>query len=91
MPIIRTKKHTPPPPVSPGKSGGESENLGRSLVTLMTDPRTDIYLGRSVSVKLEVLAAVVTGQGTLAAIAARHGLSKQAMTRHARRARSIFG
>jgi len=56
----------------------------------LADPRMDVYLGRTASLKIAVLAHHLTGQGTLAAIARRFSVSKQALTRHARQCREVF-
>lgn len=60
------------------------------LETLMADPRFDGLVGRAASIRLDILAARTTGR-TLAEIAARRGVSKQAMTKHARRVAELYG
>ena len=62
-----------------------------NLEKWLSDPRADDYFGKSFSFKLSILAQVRTGDGTLAAIAREHHVCKQAATRHAAKARSIFG
>ena len=62
-----------------------------NLLKWFTDPRCDELFGRAFVLKAEVLARHVTGRGTLTAIARKHGVSKAAMTLHARRVRAIFG
>ena len=61
------------------------------ILEWLTDPRTDAYLGRRACFKLAVLAAVISGEETLASVARRYGTSRQAAGKHARNARRIFG
>ena len=61
------------------------------LVTFLESSEADRFFGRAFVIKAAVLAHVKTGKGTLTSIAAKHGVGKSALTRHARRAREIFG
>jgi hypothetical protein len=62
-----------------------------NLIQWLTDPKAAKFLGRAAALKIEVLAAMVDGNGdTLTAIAARHGVTRQAVDRHHQRARKIF-
>lgn len=69
----------------------QCRSKNNNLLSWLKDPRSDEFFGRSFVIKFEVLAHHMTGQGTLAEIARRHGVTKAAMTRHARRARELFG
>ena len=62
-----------------------------NLIKWLTDQRADEYFGASFALRFAVLAAVVSGNGTIAAVGRRHGVSKQAAHRHAAKARRIFG
>lgn len=67
------------------------KNPNSDLVKFLRSPEADKYFGPTFLIRADVLAHHLTGAGTLAAIASKHGVSKAAMTRHARRAREIFG
>jgi len=56
----------------------------------LADPRFELIIGRPAAIRVEVLAHVLSGTGTLAAIARKHGLCKAAMTRHLRRVRQAL-
>ncbi len=60
------------------------------LVHWLTDPKTAEYFGDTFKLRADVLNAVITG-GNLAAVARQHGVTKQAASKQARRARSIYG
>ncbi len=60
------------------------------LAEWMAGERLDAYLGRRACFKLAVLAAVFSGQETLASVARRYGTSRQAAGKHAASARRIF-
>jgi hypothetical protein len=62
-----------------------------NLERWLADPRADEYFGRSFALRFAVLAQVVSGTGTLADVGRRHGASKQAASKHAAKARRIFG
>jgi transposase-like protein len=62
-----------------------------NLEEWMLDKRMDQYLGRRPCFKLSVLAAVISGNEPLSAVARRYGASKQAAGKHAAAARRIFG
>lgn len=74
------QESTPPPPES-------------NLAALLSDQRTDRYLGRSAIVKFSVLAALLSGdeQHPGAKVAKQFGLTRAAVSRYVRRARAIFG
>ena len=61
-----------------------------NLAAWLTDPRTAKFFGRSFLVRADVLAHLLTGRGTLSDIGRVHGLSRQAVHKHARQARQIF-
>ena len=61
------------------------------ILEWLAAPKTAKFQGRAAVLKIEVLAAMVDGNGdTLTAIAARHGFTRQAVDRHYQRARKIF-
>jgi hypothetical protein len=63
-----------------------------NLLKWLTDPRLDAYLGRTAAIRLSVLGWHLTGRRrTLSAIAKRHGVTRAALTKHARRVGQIFG
>lgn len=62
-----------------------------NLESWLKDKRMDAYLGRRACFKLTVLAAVISGDETLASVARRYGTSRQAAGKHAANARRIFG
>jgi hypothetical protein len=63
------------------------------LAEWLTDPRFQEYMGGSVGMKLEILAAIATGGGTgnIAAISKRYGVSRQCGHVMANRARKMVG
>jgi len=61
------------------------------LVNWLSDDRATLYFGGSFGLRADVLAHVLTGQGTLADIARRRGVTRQAAHRHAVRAREVYG
>jgi len=61
-----------------------------NLDAWLLDQRMDKFLGRRACFKLAVLAAVFSGQETLADVARRYGTSRQAAAKHAAAARRIF-
>jgi hypothetical protein len=62
-----------------------------NLEDWLGDPRLDEYIGRRACFKIAVLAAVLSGDTTLAAVARRYGASRQAAWLHAKKAERIFG
>lgn len=60
------------------------------LLKLLTDPRFDEYLGRRACFKLAVLAHQISGEGTLAGVARKYGVTRQAAFKHATDAKRIF-
>lgn len=62
-----------------------------NLESWLKDQRMDAFLGRRACFKLAVLAAVISGNETLASVARRYGTSRQAAGKHAAAARRIFG
>jgi transposase-like protein len=62
-----------------------------NLEKLLTDSRADQYFTRSFVLRFEVLVHLTSGNGTLASIARRHGISRQAVHKYAAAARRIFG
>jgi len=62
-----------------------------NLESWLGDPRLDQFIGRRACFKLAVLAAVFSGQETLASVARRYRVTPQAAQKHAANARRIFG
>ena len=62
-----------------------------NLAAWLTHPGFEPFLGKSALFKLEVLAAIATGETTLAATARKRGVSRQAAGKIARIARREFG
>jgi len=60
------------------------------LLDWLTDDRAAAYFGKSFSIRADVLALTITGTGTLADIARKHGVSRQAVQKHAAKARRIY-
>jgi hypothetical protein len=63
----------------------------KNLKAWLTSERFYNYLGHAGTVKIETLNFVLTGKGSIAAIAAKHSLTRQAVNRHAARVRKIWG
>ncbi len=61
-----------------------------NLLQWLTDPRGRKFFGRAFEIKSSVLVHVLTGEGSLAEIAATHGVSRQAVHWHAVKARKIY-
>ena len=60
-----------------------------NLVQWLTNPLASAYFGRAFALKADVLAGVITG-ANLAEIAKRHGVTRQAATMQAIRARKML-
>jgi hypothetical protein len=61
------------------------------LENLRDDPRVDEYFGPSFILKLAVLLKIRSGDSPMTEIARKFGVTKQAVSLHAIRAREIFG
>jgi hypothetical protein len=61
-----------------------------NLISLLTSDAAVRYLGRSFSLRIEVLAALKAGNRTLADVAREHGVSRQYVSKLAGEARSCF-
>ena len=61
-----------------------------NLAAWLTDPRSDTYFGRTWSIRADVLAYLITGNGTLEGIAQRFGVSRQYIHKHVKRAKQIW-
>jgi len=61
------------------------------LISWLSDNRAKAYFGKSFALKADVLALALTGKGTLAEIARRRGVSRQAAHRQAVLARQVYG
>jgi hypothetical protein len=61
------------------------------LIKFLRSAQADAYFGKTFLLRADVLAHHLSGQGTLTVLAIKHRVTKSAMTRHARRAREIFG
>jgi hypothetical protein len=62
-----------------------------NLEAWLADPRADQYFGSSFRLKWNVLAQIINGRGSLVSLARRHGVTRQAVHRHAQTARKLFG
>jgi AraC-like DNA-binding protein len=67
------------------------KSKNNNLTAWLSDPRGEKYFGRTFAVRAAVLAHLLTGTGTLADVAREHGVSRQAVHRHFRRALAIYG
>jgi hypothetical protein len=56
----------------------------------LLDENAARFLGRHVQIKIDVLALLLTGKGTLAAIARKRNVSRQAVQKHFRTACAIY-
>ncbi len=61
-----------------------------NLIQWLTDEKSAAFFGRAFAVKADVLAHLLTGEGTLADIGRRRGISRQAVHNHAVKARKIY-
>lgn len=61
-----------------------------NLIQWLTDEKSAAYFGKSFSIRADVLAQIITGNGSQADIARAHGVTKQAVQKHAKQARRIF-
>jgi hypothetical protein len=69
-----------------------TENLAESqLAHWLSHPGAEIYLGKHTMLKIDCLAFVLGQPGSLASIARRYGVTRQAAHNHARAAREVFG
>lgn len=75
-----SKKTTPHPPAS-----GENH-----LAEWLSDPRADVYFGRTFRLRFEMLVALLSGE-TAASVGRRCNVSKQAASVQSKRARAIYG
>jgi hypothetical protein len=55
------------------------------------DKRVAEFLGPTFSLKMDILVHLNAGRGTLAAIARRHSVSRQAVAKLAKKSRKLFG
>jgi hypothetical protein len=61
-----------------------------SIEDWLLDPRAEKYFGGSFRLKLEVLACAIDG-GNVSAVARERGVTRQAASKHARKAWEVFG
>jgi len=61
-----------------------------NLIAWLTSPSAAAYFGRAFAIRADVLAHLITGDGSLAEIGRKHGVSRQAVHRHAVKARAIY-
>ena len=61
-----------------------------NLIRWLADEKSAAYFGKSFSIRADVLAQIITGAGKLADIARAHGVTKQAVQKHAKQARRIY-
>lgn len=62
----------------------------QNLIKWLTGDKAADYFGKSFSIRADVLAQMLTGSGSLADIARRHGVSRQAVQKHAKQAHRIY-
>ena len=62
----------------------------KNLIGWFSGAKAERYFGQAFSIRADVLAYLVTGNGTLTEIALAHGVTKQAAQKQARRAREIY-
>ena len=62
-----------------------------SLEKWLASPSADAYFGRAFVLKFAVLTQIIRGKGNLAQLARQHGVCKQAVYKHAHKAREVFG
>lgn len=85
------KKHRKKPSSNLRSFNGLYKAPRSHLAKWLRHPGAEVYLGSHVSLKLKVLAHVVSGEGSLAAIARRFNVSRQACHFQAVAARAAFG
>ena len=73
-----------------GATAVNSAAKNDNLIAWLNDPRTAAFFGRAFTIKADVLAHLLTGDGTLADIGRRRGISRQAVHKQAVKARQIF-
>ncbi len=61
-----------------------------NLIQWLSDPKSAEYFGRSFAIRADVLAHLITGAGSLAEIGRTHGVSRQAVQKHAAKSRAIY-
>jgi hypothetical protein len=61
-----------------------------NLIEWLTDSRSAAFFGRSFAIRADVLAHLITGNGSQSEIGRKHKVSKQAVWKHAQKARTIF-
>jgi transposase-like protein len=61
----------------------------QQLLQWINHPETADYFGKAFKLKAAVLTALVTGS-SLADVARRHGVTRQAASKEARRAKALF-
>ncbi len=61
-----------------------------NLAEWLSDPKTAAYFGRAFQVKADILAQIITGDGALVDIAAKHKISLAAIYKHRAKALKIF-
>ena len=74
------------PPEIAAPQGDES-----TLINRLCDAKAIRYFGRGWALRAEVLAQMRTGSRSLAAIGREYRVSKQAISKIARKARAIYG
>lgn len=77
---------TPPPEITVPQ-GDPAANL----INLLCNEKSRLYLGRGLALRIEVLAQLRAGSRSLAAIGREYRVSKQAISKIARKAREIYG
>lgn len=60
-----------------------------NLARWLTDPRSAEFFGSSFQLKAAVLVCVIQGE-SLAGVARRHGVTRSAVSKHYRKAKSIW-
>ena len=77
-------------PVSQPEIAAPQGDPHSNLAKWLLDPRTQEYFGDTFKLRADCLAAVITGDN-LAAVARRHGVTRAAASKSARRAQKLFG
>jgi hypothetical protein len=63
---------------------------GDNFAAWLSAPASEKFFGRGFVIKLAVLVHLMTGNGSLAEIAKKNGVSRQAVHEHAVKAREIY-
>ena len=79
-------------PISPPELAARPpQDEASNLINLLTSDNGRRYFGRAFALKVEILSAMQTGSRSQSSIAAEYQISKQAVSRLAKKARAIYG